>query len=267
MENEEKVKRLIESGANLTGAIISGTVGGFIAGLPGIVGGALLGTSINEVFKYIGAEMYDRKLSMGDKEFVRIGAAVTYSLDRIRKNIDNGQPPRTDNFFKNTNPGERSTAEEILEGTLIKAKVCYEEKKIPFIGNIYGNLPFYSFVDSKMAYQIINLAEKLTYRQLCIIAMIKKIQNYQLSHEDYRGRNQVINVNVAFLLQEIVELMDLNLGHCIQKNNRESEVIFGLTDIAPGRLRVNPLGNTIFYLMNLEDIAESDIEEIVRLLP
>ncbi|KXG42690.1 hypothetical protein [Tepidibacillus decaturensis] len=264
MDKINKALKLIEASASITGSAVGVAAGGLLAGPPGAFAGALAGASITEILKYIGSEMYDRKLSMGEREMARIGAALVYSIEKIHSNVMLGLRVREDDFFSKTDKSKLSKAEELLEGTLSKAKSCYEEKKVKYIGNIYGNLPFFAFIDSYMAYQLINFAERLTYRQLCIMAMIKKIEEYNLSQEDYRGSKQ-INVQLAFLLREIVELMDLNLGHVIQKNNTDSEVIFGLTDISPGRLRLNPLGNSLYLVMSLDEIEDEDINRVVSL--
>jgi len=41
---------------------------------------------------------------------------------------------------------------------------------------------------------------------------------------------------------------------------------FGLTDIAPGRLYLQPIGENLYNLLNLDEIHEDDITSIVNLL-
>lgn len=51
---------------------------------------------------------------------------------------------------------------------------------------------------------------------------------------------------------------------CVQKNSPDSEVFFGLTDIAPGRLRLEWIGEMFYTLLNLNEIDQNEIENIIN---
>ena len=81
-----------------------------------------------------------------------------------------GEGIRGDGFFE-ANVHERAAAEEVFEGIVRAAQKETEEKKIPFIGRLFAGLAFESRVDRAHATVLIRLAEDLSYRQLCLLAI------------------------------------------------------------------------------------------------
>ena len=62
---------------------------------------------------------------------VPITDVMDLAKEKIDENIKNNKKLREDDFFENVD--NRSSAEEILEGTLMVAQKEYEERKLPYI--------------------------------------------------------------------------------------------------------------------------------------
>jgi len=261
-DNNKAVELLINTGSNLAGAVAGSALGFLMAGPVGAIAGGTVGSTFTDILKNVGKEVMDKKLSMAERQLVRCGAAYSFAINKIKNNLEFGATP-VETFFQKETPGERTTAEELLEGVLIKAKDEYEEKKVKYLGNLYGNIAFRNGISKQTCNQLINLASNLTYRQYCILAMIKNIAKYNLSQEDYRGKNKFFSTESMYFLQEIFDLYNINLIRCIQKNLPDSEVFFGLTDIAPGRLQLQWIGEILYTLLNLNEIDESEILNMV----
>lgn len=61
--------------------------------------------------------------------------------------------------------------EELFEGFLLKAKNMYEEKKIPYLANLFSVAPFTNTPLVNINQSLI-FAEQLSYRQLILLALI-----------------------------------------------------------------------------------------------
>ena len=184
IENEQdenaRIRRLIDSGAEIAGGAISGALG-FLAGGPvGAVALASTGVIAAKMFKRICLETTNRLL--GQREKVRVGGVLAIAAEDIRQRIDKGDKIRTDGFFNQSLSG-RSDAEEVAENVLLKSQREPEEKKIKYMGYLLSNLAFEQTISVQMAHQIIKAVEQLTYRQLCLL----KIFGYDNYRHDYSG--------------------------------------------------------------------------------
>lgn len=263
-EKNKAIEFLISAGSNLTGTAAGSALGFLIAGPGGAIIGGAVGSTVTDILKNIGQEVVDKKLSMAERQLVRSGAVYSFAVDKIKKNFESGTMP-VDGFFDSDTTNERTTAEELLEAVLVKAKDEYEEKKIKFLGNLYGNIAFRSGFSKQTFNQLINIASNLTYRQYCILAMIKNIEKYNLRQEDYRKQQIYFPAETMYFMQEIFDLYNINMIRCVQENSPDSEVFFGLTDIAPGRLRLQWIGEKFYELLNLNEIDESEILSLISM--
>ena len=166
----EKIKELITVGAEIAGAATGGTVGFFIAGPIGAVGGAVVGPVLTKGLE-IAADFALRDLSRREK--IKAGAGLIFAYNKIIKYLEEGRTPREDGFFERDVTG-RSASDEILEGTLLRCKNEHEEKKLKLIGNIYANTAFMPEVNVTGANWLLQKCQELTYRQLCVVALIEQ---------------------------------------------------------------------------------------------
>jgi hypothetical protein len=199
---ENIVRSLIETGSEITGSVGGVVIGGLISGPDGAIIGGVGGPIITKVFKDIGAEIKQRLL--GPREAARIGGAYTFAISKINQLQQNGFQLRDDNFFDFGN--NRPLSEEILEGILLSAQREHEEQKLQFLGNLYANICFNKNISRAYANQLIRTANSLTFRQYCILQLLKEI---------YRGDEYVksqIDANSRKIeqLDVIAEIRDLH---------------------------------------------------------
>lgn len=173
-EEKEKLQKAIEKGINLTGSTVGATAGAIIGTWVGGPIGTASGAAVGHLLALIIEEASDfisRKLSKAEE--VRAGASVSYAVYKIRERLELGHKIRNDDFFT-PRFNNKSKAEEIFEGVLIKSQLQYQEKKIRFISNIFANAAFREDLTIEELNHVVNVADRLSYRQLCILSLITK---------------------------------------------------------------------------------------------
>jgi hypothetical protein len=253
---DKSAEELIDIGSEITGGVAGGIIGFLAAGPAGAVVGGASGPIITRTVKKIAGEIRQRLL--GHREEVRIGATLTYAVEKIKEKIDKGQQVRQDDFF-DYQQNDRPPADEILEGVLFASQKEHQEKKLKYYGNLLANLAFDAKFDKEQANHLLKVAQQLTYRQLCLLALFAKKENYGLRGIDYRGQG-TFNQDLAILLQEAYELNLLGMLNC------SGEAMFGLTDVNPAKMNVQGVGAHLHNLMELWTLDQIDIIKIAELL-
>ncbi len=239
MTKEKHAEKLISLGEVITGNL-AGTVAGFLIGGPP---GALVGATVGPIATTILKTANDFMLrTFSPKEIAKIGAGYTYAIDTIRQHIENGKSPRTDGFFDARSSGT-SSADEILEGALIKCKNEHEEKKMKFIGNIFANATFTN-VSADTINCALTIAERMTYRQICLLSLVG--QQYKLDFDTSTFRLRNSKSGEAILVYCEVQYSD--------------DVI---VDEGASRKGLSPVGQVCFELMGLQDVPKEDIDELM----
>lgn len=247
---------MINSGLEIAGGAVGGALG-FLAGGP--TGAAVLGAggaAAAMALKHIGQEVSERLL--GPREEVRIGGVLAIAAGEINQRIEAGEHIRSDCFFEQKETG-RSDAEEVAESVLLKSQREPEEKKILYMGHLFAGVAFDAEIGVHMAHQITKAAEQLTYRQLCLLKLAVVKDEFGLRTENYRGQSKFRKA----LYQILHECLDLYHRGFI---NFGSGVIFGPTDIAPGKMTIQGLGADVFNLMKLAFIPNEDLSPLVAQL-
>lgn len=248
---EEAKKELIENGADYVGSAASAgvgaAIGGALAGLPGIVLGSLAGTAVEKAFQAIGAEISSRALSQSETR--KVETVYTLAKEFIAENLSNNKKLREDDFFDEKING-RSSAEEILEGTLQVAQREYEERKLKCLAKLYANIAFSTDITAPTASYLIKLAEKMTYRQIIILHCVA-IAKYSpipipLRKEAYKSVSGLTNVAIAS------EIFDLYRSSVLMS----SAVILDSAGINPSTLSIGGYGAHLFNLMELNNISD-----------
>jgi hypothetical protein len=157
-DGEERVKRFIDGGADLAGAV--GGVGATAVGGPLV--GAAVGVAIRQVVMAVGG-LFSRR------EEERIGAALLTIEEDTKAYQQRGERPRDDGFFDER--GDlRPEAEELLEGVLRQAAASHEERKVPLLAHLFSSVAHDESVGSADAVYLLRLASELTYRQFVILS-------------------------------------------------------------------------------------------------
>jgi hypothetical protein len=119
-------------------------------------------------------------------------------------------------------------------------------------------IAFYPVISRAHANLLINLAQRLTYRQCCLLSLFAQREKFNLRNTDYRQEN-TLPVAVVSLLTEIFELEQSSLIN-------SGEAIFSLTNINPSKMKVEGQGKMLYNLMQLNTIDARELEEISQLL-
>lgn len=245
MEKENKSSGLIKTGAETFGAAIGGAIG-LLGGPLGAIGGSVAGVLISKGL----SEFADKYLSK--KEQARAGAAAGLTILGVQEKIDSGLTLRQDGFF-DFDEINRSKAEELFEGILLKCKNEFEEKKIKYISNIYKNVAFDNSINPDNANQILNSVQQFSYRQLTILSLVGQNGNniFSLRLSDYRDDYETVSVELEFLLQDFIEL---NRQGLITRSDNTS--MLDTSDVIPGIMKLTLIGQDYFQLLNLDTMPE-----------
>ncbi len=257
MDKDNKVDFLIETGAATTGA----AVGAVVAGPAGAVVGAATGSLVQGALQFIGQEIKNRQLSKREEK--KIGTLYDFAKQKVSSNIESGREIRKDDFFS---PQEsfRAASEEITEEVFLAAQRESEEKKLPFLANLYANVLFDETIDKGMAFQLFRMAEELTYRQLVIISVIafaqiasKDIGIPILRKEPFKTIEGFKKISLA------TDIFDLYRKSIIQS----SSACFDPAGITPADLSVGGCGAMLLKLMELQTLPLDDtIYDILALV-
>ncbi len=266
---QDRVAALTNAGADAVGAAI-GTGVSLLSGDPLMaIGGTIVGSAAANTIRYIVDEVRERALSK--REVLRVEETLTMTVDCIQKNLEDGKRLRDDGFFAR-GEDERSSAAEIIEGTVLVAQRKCEERKLRFIARLNANIAFYDSVSRLSANQLLKLASELTYRQILILRVVGLLQMLPQIDElkavaplnDPRLRTQFKEVrgveNVA-IASEVYALYRMSLLS-------SASAVFDPAGINPSHLSLCGYGAQLFKLMELggEDFVNEDSAAIYSLL-
>ncbi len=278
-EKIERVKQVIDSSSNVVGAAVGNTLGFILADAPGAALGGAIGASLTGVIKQVFFDVANRRLSK--REEIRIGTSAYFAVTKIQARLNSGETPRKDGFFNRENQYSRSDADELFEGTLLKSKNEHEEKKIRFIANIFSNITFHLEISSSEANHVLQVAENMTYRQMCLLALFERkaeIDGISLATKDLTKDDDEDNsiIKDISLLQEIFQLYNLGLVAQLLVESKNSDEITGayitneknylLLDgydtVSPADIVLKDLGKRYFKVMSLSEIPYEDLLEV-----
>lgn len=242
------IKKLCDAGSNITGGLVSVAVGTAFAGIPGAFAGALIGPIVTSL-SGTAIDFLSQQLSQSENE--KIGAGFAFAIHKISERSKKGEKIRTDNFFK-SDINARSPAKEILEGVLLKCKNEYEIKKLRLIGNIFGNAAFMNISPENIS-SILKITERLTYRQLCILAIPYCKISPKIKGPLLLTINQGMVTTTDFsqiLSQEINELKQLKL------------ISFGYRKDISFFMQTHSFSSVVSKLLSLDQIPEEDFSAV-----
>jgi hypothetical protein len=253
--SSEKLKTFLKKGAEITGGIIGGAVG-LIGGPIGSIAGGGLGVLSAQLIQ----EIIERSLS--NRQQIRIAATSIFIFDGIKTRLDNGETIRNDNFFERS-IYDRSNAEELFEGTLIRCANQFQEKKIKHISKIFEETVFRDIISAETANQLLELADSLTYRKLSLISFYGRrdsdINGVILLRDPYVWYPNInLTTNEKMLTQDLFELINSDL---LFNNNT---AMFGNDHILPDKITLTKTGQDLFEIMQLQEIDKDYILNVVN---
>ena len=247
-ENEKSLNEILDAGIEIFGSVTGAFIGGAVAGPIGLALGAAFPTILIKSFKKIRNDVLSRNISKREEQ--KIGAGYYFALKRIESNISRGMTIRKDGFINDEDI--LSDSNTILEGVTVQLQKEWELKKLEFYGNFLGNISFRPDININYATVLLRLIESLSYRQICIVAIFKRIgtPEIDLSSIESRFKTNYAMHNFSYsLYSDLVELGQLSV----------------LRRVAPfkvgavlGNCVLSDIGEKLFELMNLTEICKDD---------
>ena len=253
----EPIQKIVDAGVGLlreAGGNVAGATVGFLVGGPvGAAAGGAVGWAVSQGLGRLGREFSERALA--PREEARVGCVLVLGVEQIRTRLEAGEELRTDGFF-DSGMNDRSGAEEVMENILLKSQREPEERKLPYMGNLFANIAFDSTIGPEMAHQVTKTAGELTYRQLCLLRLAVVKDEFDLRESDYRGQGSFAKE----LYQILYECLGLYSRGYV---NFGGGAAFGPTDVKPAGITVQGLGADTYNLMGLRDIPADELVPIV----
>jgi hypothetical protein len=249
------------SAASTTGVVVGTAIAGPVGGIAGGITAAGIEVMIRKfVSKHLPKEEdIHRNLSINEEQ--RLKKVLSQFNTKMIQNLSvgSGKTLRQDDFFSSS-INERSAAEEIFEGVLYAAEREYEEKKVKYEGNLSANIVFDSRIDRASANFLLGLAQRLSYRQLCILALLTQHERFHLRDTSYRMIERFNDMGLLAILQDIFDMYSESLLFV------DGEALVSAFDIIPAQMRAVGTIGELYSLMSLEEIGQPDIQALAELL-
>jgi hypothetical protein len=253
-DNQAKEQNeVVNTGLDSLGGLAGVAVGLALSGPEGALLGGAVGPFVPLILRRAAVEFKQRVL--GRREERRVTTVIELIARKIEQNVSMGLQIRQDGFFE-TNVDDRSAADEVLEGVLLVAQREHEERKLPFYSNLLTNIAFRLDVDRYMANALIKQAERMSYRQLCLLSLMAqkdiflKVPNVGFTFGEWPATQISLAADAYDLGQQGLLSMDINGGYTININ------VFGTLS----------MGDLLFQLMELGDIDKVDLETLANLM-
>ena len=254
---------LMNKGLRITEPSISGAVGaaiGLLGGPPGAVLGSFVGGAFSTAVKKLASEM-DKRF-MGPREQARVGVVCALGAAEIVERINAGDKLREDGFFEEGEAG-RSDAEEVWESLLSKCQTRGVRAEAARTWATCSPVsPSMRAVDLDLAHQVISEAERLSYRQLCIVRVCALRESFNLRSKPYASRRQETVSLSKKRYAVLLECFDLyNRGFLGSPNTALTAL-----QLVPSELRSQGIGVVIHDLMRLDVIPDKDVSAVAKRL-
>lgn len=236
----------VKASKNIVKSGVGAVVGGAILGPFGIVFGATASSLVGDVL--------DRVLS--DKQKSKLDKVLQLASVRIQDNLKKCAPIK-----------HGDELDELLEGTLLSARDTYEEKKVDLLANLLATAPFTNTPVQNLL-DTLKHAESLTYRQLCILAVLDKDQfDRKLSKSKFRDSfNGFISEEIEGVLFDVHHLLNIGLIGLMdgERSNLKSFYVQG--DIIPRNITMFYTARLLVNGLQLASIPQEDQEPIREIL-
>lgn len=243
---KDRLEQLLHLGAETLANSTGAAFGLVFAGSAGAIAGAALTPIIEAAFKKVGSDLATRQLS--EKETLRVAVALYQAKNVALGRLMAGEKPRDDIFFT---PGlnDRSPAETALEGVLMICRDQWEEKKVPWIANIYVNAAF-SSEKPEIVNRVIRLSDRMSWQQICAVATI--------------GNSGPLGIDMSWLVRpsgDMTAYQNSIFGEILELY--EGQFRF----LSAGNHGFTGLGKSCFELMALKSFPVEEMKDFAEKFP
>ena len=260
IDKKDKQELFIDTSASMGAALVGGMVG-LTGGPGGVVAGVLVGAAAEVLFRKAGNEIKQRILSKSEEN--KILTVYDLAKEKIEKRLKAGDSIRNDGFFESVET-VRSDADEVFEDLLFAAQREAEEKKLPYMANLFSNIIFNNSISKTEAHQLIKVAESLSYRQLVIMHVISlfytaKVMGIENSPFGSPRKKIYGTINGYENISILTETLDLYRRSVIHSGS----VIFDVGSINPSELFLVGVGVQLYTLMELNNHAFDELASAI----
>lgn len=213
----------------------------------------LLGTALSPIISNGIKNMIPKSLSQREEKRVEI--VCMQIKGKISSMLDQGRMPRMDDSYY-AYEFEVPNAQEIFEGVILKAREEHQAKKLSIYSNFFANLCFDETINIEHAFYLLGLIERLTYRQLAILAYMSDGKEIKTSRWDplFKEANSFGLTGYYDLYSEYVDLYNLRLV-------TQTSTIPGFA-LGMAETKISDMGLTIVKLTELPIIVSEDADSV-----
>ena len=255
MQLSKKSLDIIKKGSSIAGGV-TGTALSLLTKEPiALLAASGIGAHLPNIIN----DFAERFLSQ--REQIKVGALEAFTIYKIQQNLELDKS--VNQKFIEEDQHQLSIF-DLYEGTLIKAKNEFEEKKIELISSVFANSIFTNDLNPHDANHILNLVATLSYRKLCIIAFYHRRQEFSqisllpkpfLWYEDAS-----FSLGTMITSQDIFELREQGILDAGSGNNLMAP---DKTHLTPNEMQISPIGELYTRIIDFKDIDQEDIVQIV----
>lgn len=235
--------------------LIDSAVGGLAAAMSatnpvlGIVGNAFAPTVACAVKSLL-------PKALGEREQQRVETVFIHAIEKIKLMLDKGEMPRDDESYHGVTSMGIPKAQEILEGVLLKARDEFQSKKLECYSSFFANLCFDETISFEHANFLLNMIERLSYRQICILSYLSDGKTIATSRWDavFKTDNNKELLRYFDLYSEFIDLYNARM---IVQTTKVPGFALGMADT-----KISSLGQSIVRLGDLASIPEEDVANI-----
>jgi len=164
---KETYRKIIVSGAELTGAAVAGVLG-FLAGGPiGAGSAAITGVAFTEISKKLLQDVVNQSLSEYETEM--IGIALVSAIEKVRLSIKSGKTVRQDGFFEDEHC---ASAKRVMWHTIQKVRIETDKKKAACYGRILAAISLNPSITVSEAIFLTRKLSEFSYLELCLLGIL-----------------------------------------------------------------------------------------------
>ncbi len=206
------------------------------------------------VFSMMIADFLRRQLS--NKEISRMSTVSTLAFAEIKKRIEEGEKPRDDIWHSEMEPS--CEAEDMFENINLKARDEIEQKKLPFYAKIFSDAVFDPDLSINQLNALLNLIDKLSYRQIVYIRIFSDTCAFNLSKTKLKA-GQGITYEKLSIYMELFELFKEGLLILNEPDKSTHTIVIDLKQIIPAFVSLSTQGE---YLFSVAGIKNLELEEL-----
>jgi hypothetical protein len=260
---EPKAESIIAAASEIAGNVAGAGLGLVILGPAGALGGAALGPVATRVIRRTCLDVYDHITGRGA---ARATAAAAFAATEIQRRLAEGERLRDDGFFDDE--AVRSSADEVLEGVMLRCRDEHEEKKAKYYGNLFASAATNERYTVGYLNRALSVLDGLTYQQLCLLGIFSDPDHRSLRAQDYVEVEATLSHDTINVLDQLHNLIQQSLVHRAGPPGFDPETlqssifIMDPFQIAPTEIRLTRLGSQLCDLLQLQDLPDDDLRSI-----